>query len=100
MQDSKHFAWNFLNIGSVASTGSTVEWRMPPGVTTPEECFPWVVLAVAFLNAARRSTTEEALRSGVYDRDRDALLRFVRDPGTLPETGMFSLETLFQQTWI
>lgn len=100
MQDSRQYAWNFLNIISMIGSGVTIEWRMPPGVTTADECFMWVELAVGFLQAARRPETAELLRttenSYKYLPCLGGLKQFIDERGRLPGFSQYYLNMVFR----
>jgi hypothetical protein len=95
MQDTRYYAWNFVNLIAFAGTGSTIEWRMPPGVTTAEECFMWVELGVGFIQAARKPDTEAVLRSDAYEVCLGGLKRFIVERGALPGSDRGFLDMVF-----
>ncbi|KAK3497494.1 putative amidoligase enzyme-domain-containing protein [Neurospora hispaniola] len=45
------YRWNFLNLVHNKSRG-TIEFRQPPGSTTPGEAIAWIILAVCFAQVA------------------------------------------------
>lgn len=51
----RYFSWNFTNL--YCGRKMTVEFRRGPGVQDFGTCEAWVVLAVAFIQAARRAET-------------------------------------------
>jgi hypothetical protein len=67
---SNDYAWNFENIlppriYGIYSTGKTIEWHQPPGVTTAEECQAWAHFALVFIQLARSPGTHEDIRTHV-----------------------------------
>ncbi|OIW34293.1 hypothetical protein CONLIGDRAFT_675289 [Coniochaeta ligniaria NRRL 30616] len=80
-------SWNFRNLlgdkPGWKSTGATIEWRQPPGITTVEECLVWAEVAVTFVQAVRHwssigdeihdvargyTADVEGLRKAVFER--------------------------------
>lgn len=98
MQDNRNFAWSFANLVSMMGTGLTIEWRMPPGVTTADQCFGWVELCIGFLQAARQPDTEPVLRSGAYLACPGDLKRFIEERGRLPGSSPSYLDSAFTNT--
>lgn len=98
---NEHGGWKFVNLlpannsDILKSTGATIEWRQPPGVTTAAECFVWTEFVVAFVQAARYWSKIGEEISG-YAEDVEGLKKFVMDRGRYPGRNMAYLETVFE----
>ncbi|KAB5566932.1 hypothetical protein GE09DRAFT_1056396 [Coniochaeta sp. 2T2.1] len=95
------YAWNFGNLTKrPKTTGMTIEWRQPPGVTTAEQCLAWTELAVRFVQAARDWKDMAVPSTGVglemmYSRDVDGLKRFLQECGGYPGADEDRLNDIF-----
>ncbi|OIW27625.1 hypothetical protein CONLIGDRAFT_716074 [Coniochaeta ligniaria NRRL 30616] len=89
-------AWNFKNLSEkYQSTGVTIEWKQPPGVTTAEECLAWTEFAVSFVQAARYWAGIGAEIEDSYTPDVEGLQKFVLERGECRGRNMAYLEPIF-----
>lgn len=77
----KYMAWNFVNVfySGWSDDGGTIEFRRPPGVTSPDDCLAWMELAVYFIHAARELQGPGFCLDARFARDVAGLERFIRD---------------------
>lgn len=100
MQDSDtecYFAWNFGNLaGWPGTTGATIEWRQPPGVTAAEECLAWTELALEFVQAARGWGDIGNEIASMYKADVDGFKRFIIDRGGYARRDVSGMDSIFR----
>lgn len=63
---ARFWSWNFRNMLASSDepehwTGYTIEWRLPPGVTTAEAYLMWAELGLNLIHAARQHGAHQAL---------------------------------------
>jgi hypothetical protein len=98
-EDNDLVAWNFRNLLAASpgqkSTGTTIEWRQPPGISTAEECLVWTELVVAFVQAARAwPDIGEEIQS--YPAEVQGLQKFVLERGQCPGSNVEYLNPVFE----
>ena len=95
--DECRFAWNFANLmPGIDTTGATIEWRQPPGVTTVDDCLGWTELAVEFIHAAKGWRDIGTEVEGLYAGDVDGLKEFLGERGQYPGSDMGLLDGIFR----
>lgn len=100
MQDRDDNCWEGWNFGNLTgwkdTTGTTIEWRQPPGVTTAAECLGWTELAVQFVQAARGWKDIGNVIGNLYQADVDGLKRFISDRGEYPGRDTSRMDDIFR----
>ena len=72
---SRLYGWNFSNLVLKLTSKTTVEFRRPPGATTPDEAISWAEFTVVFVHSACRLGDGAELKK--FGQTVEALLHFI-----------------------